>query len=339
MSLKKISFIVLSFAFVFLGNAQKKSSKTNYYKSKNKTSSQKGSYGNQESLRQKEQQAITSSFHANNIGKIVFSNAIVQKSNPSSNLKTTFRITDRIYGRVFLDKSPQNTPLYFDDGRLTDCSICTIKYVVYVNGEKQNQVLENKALLDSDENKWTTRQVWLNPEPIDDPADPAWVTIVNSLPAGSHDIRIEYFVTGGTNVSAKSASAVGEFTLLKKSGEKLKIGKDWSSLRRGLNDKSLESLLVKRANSEYELTQNGSKYLKAKVYANGWTIVRNRLSGVPEYRWIEVYFLEKKKDGSCYAQTFPVTQQYDGNKYVNTQIQLGAVYSLKASFNGYIDCQ
>ncbi len=337
MSFKNLLYVILCLFITNYSYAQK-STKGSSYKSESMKSNNKKIHSNNSQSNLRRQQDFTSQFHRENVGQIVFSNTMVSKEYPNSNLKTEFNISDRIYGRVFLDKSPQNTPLYFDDGRLTDCSICTIKYKVFVNQVEQEEVLENKALLSSDENTWTTRQVWLNPDPADDPADPAWVAIVNRLPAGKHHIWIEYFVTGGTNVSAKKASAVGKFTLVKKPGESLKIGKNWASLRQGLNDNNLEELLVKRANEEYKLTKNGSKYLKAKIYANGWTVLRNRLTGVPEYKWIEVYFLEKKKDGTCYAQTFPVTQQYDGNKYVNTQIQLGAVYSLKASFNGYIDC-
>lgn len=286
----------------------------------------------------KPQQRHTSTFHAQHEGEIVFSNQIISKSNPGAQLSTQFQASDWLYARIFSAKSAQNTDLKDGaTGEIFRCSSCMYYFDVFVDGQKQDFVLDEYYITDADEKQWTTRQLWIHPRPEDEPTAPSWINLINQLPPGKHEIRLEYRIKNPDNDLALVPSAVGTFTLTKRAGENLKIGKSWQDIRAGMQNSILEKQILQLTNADYSMTKDGSKYTSVKILSKNWRIVHHRVSGIPSYRWVEVNIKQIRADGSCYVQNHAVRQSYTGSGY-DSAVRWAGIQELDG-FGGPIDCQ
>lgn len=286
-------------------------------------------------LREKPQQGITSNFHAQNLGEIVFSTNIITKDNPSANLQQSFRATDFIYARIYTANSAQNTVVVYDGtGEQSQFMSGTFYWEVLVDGVKQERIWPN-LFLEGDEKTWTTRQHWLHPRAEDEPTAPAWIALINSLPAGIHDISLEYWIEDGKS-RPQAPLAVGNFTINKKQGDRIKIGKDWASIRAGMQDRTIEQQVLTLTNNDYSMTEDGSRYTAVKILSTGWRTVHNQISGVPVYRWVEVNIKQLRPDGSCYVQNHAIRQEYSGSGY-SPEVRWAGIQEIYG-YGGPIDC-
>lgn len=293
---------------------------------------------NRNQHREKPQQQPTSSFHAANLGRIIFSKSKVDKHHPAAHLAEVFSVTDYLYARVFSEKSAENTVIIHPESQSeTRCNGCMYYYDVYVDGQRQPVILDEYFLTDADEKKWTTRQLWLHPSPSDEATSLEWVAIVNGLAPGNHEIRLEYWIKEASGLKAAEPSAVGSFTLVKKAGDRLKMGKSWESIKAGMRDGHLEKAILNLTNNDHTMTKDGSHYTAVKVLSTSWRTVRHRISGVPAYRWVEVNIRQVRADGSCYVQNHAVRQEYNGSGF-GTKITWAGIQEL-AGYGGPLDCE
>lgn len=293
--------------------------------------------GTSNDRREKYQQSYTSNFHKENVGKIVFSKSQVDKYQPAANQSSSFFISDYLYARVFTEKSVENVPLQTKSGSMEYCGPCGFEYEVFLNGKKQDFMLDKYVITDSDEKTWTTRQLWIHPDPSDEPTASEWIHFVNGLPAGNHEITIKYFYIDPIGSRSKQAIASGAFQLSKEANEQVKIGKSWESIQARMSDSGLSSRILELVNSDYSMTSEGSGYSQVKILSYGWKTVYNKLSGVPIYRWIEVNILENKKDGTCYVQNHAVRQEHLGENKYDPAVRWAGILEIYG-FEGPIDC-
>lgn len=283
------------------------------------------------------QEPYSSNFHQNNVGKLIFSNDIISRDNPSVMLKTEFNVTDFIYGRWFSDKSAQNTNLILSDGTIERSTLCRSFYKVYVDGIDQGLKLQ-QAHLDNKFATETTRQIWLHPKPTDDPTEIEWVNLVNQLSNGKHNIKMEYYVQNVTGESVSNVIASGEFTLIKKVGDVLKIGKNWNSISAKMKDATLEKRALELCQIKLPYkAERGDQFLAAKIIQSNWKVVYNKVSGVPIYRWLPIQILSKKSNGACFLLAYGVQQDYLGNNQYSDKTETINFVNIPGEI-GYLDC-
>ncbi len=61
--------------------------------------------------------------------------------------------------------------------------------------------------------------------------------------------------------------------------------------------------------------QDGQTAGKAHVVSNGWSFKKHAITGIPLYRYANVAFTQKNKNGKCMLLGFQIRQDYDGRNY------------------------
>jgi len=172
-----------------------------------------------------ENQLPTGKLHAANQGRIVWSDQeIVMAQQDRIKLRDSFRLTDPIFGRVFLRQSLGNTPVYNSRGDVTDNYEFWYEYRVFIDGTERAAefgVFKQGRLHGNAGESWTTWQ--FAPHPV--PSDPAfygeaeaWQKVTKGLAPGNHKVRFELWGTQG-QYRTKGPIAVGEFTLAVNAGD------------------------------------------------------------------------------------------------------------------------
>lgn len=179
-------------------------------------------------------QALTSQLHKNNVGKIVWSNkAISTKEQDKAKIITTFKLSDSIFGRIYIPQSIGNTPIYSDledyknDPKANTDFFYHVKF--FVNGQQYdrfakptNDFFKLGSLPGQFGQSGTTWEFAPNPVgakgAFKEEAD-GWRNISKKLEPGQYKIRFE--VWAGIRLQSKAALAIGEFTLVKAKGERV----------------------------------------------------------------------------------------------------------------------
>lgn len=83
--------------------------------------------------------------------------------------------------------------------------------------------------------------------------------------------------------------------------------------------------------------QDGQKMGTTHVVSDGWSFKKHAITGVPLYRYANVAFTQKNKNGKCMLLGFQIRQDYDGRGYNNM------VYSKNMlrnpPYNQYMSCK
>ncbi|HUM51409.1 MAG TPA: hypothetical protein PK431_06310 [Chitinophagales bacterium] len=263
--------------------------------------------------------AYTIPMHQKSIGKIVFSNQkITQENTSEALLKTTFKLDDAIYGRVFTETSVKNYALYRDgdvtgSAKTNDKSYYFIK--IFIDGAAQ------KFLFNSDDNggkyeTWNTWQIFVAAKGDDAKNNRAHIVeALNKLSPGKHTIKLQLFGgESGIDYTIKPI-AEGEFTLDVEAGKSMKIGKNWASYKAAMVNPALEKQIVDVVN-KYATKQGWKEtFTKAKILDADWYVTKNEWTGIPLYRTINVVVYAKWPDGHCTAQEFSVIQNYNDGAF------------------------
>lgn len=174
---------------------------------------------------------MTSSVHKQNVGRIVWSKALIDsRAQERARLEQTFKITDRIYGRVYFADSLRNTPVFASGDRKPQENFRN-SYEIKLLIDGRNVpvsfgVFMQHRMDDTPAKKWTTWQFNLNPNRPDPGFErnvrAAWEKATRKLAAGTHQVRFEIWGTLG-QLRTKGPLAVGEFTLLVGEGQQLAL--------------------------------------------------------------------------------------------------------------------
>jgi hypothetical protein len=142
----------------------------------------------------------------------------------------TFKLTDPIFGRVYLAYSLGNTPVYGSDGgRPAENYQFRCEMRLFIDGqekpEKSGPFMHYRQKGKAGET-WTTWQFAPNPVPFDNAfkreAD-AWRHITRGLSPGTHAVRFELWAVQG-QFRSREAISVGEFSLVVGEGDRVAAG-------------------------------------------------------------------------------------------------------------------
>lgn len=176
-------------------------------------------------------QAPSGKLHAANPGRMVWANQEISMGS-QDNIRTrdTFKLTDPVFGRVFLHQSLGNTPVYSSGGGSPSENYqFRFEFRLFIDGKEVADkfgVFKSSKLNGKAGESWTTWQFAPNPVPFDDAfkaeAD-AWRKVTRGLQPGKHQIRFELWGTQGQFRTLEPVS-VGEFTLIVEAGERIAAG-------------------------------------------------------------------------------------------------------------------
>ncbi len=178
---------------------------------------------------------ITSPEHKKYMKQIIWSKAEIPYNDVANSiLQKRFDLKDPIYGRVFLEHSIRNTPI-FSSGSKKPLENWKNNFVVklFIDGKdtKGRFGVFYEAYYNDDMGKqWTTWQFsphLLNPESADEKIiAKAWEKALRGISAGEHEIRFEYWGVMGQQRTAEPL-AKGSFTLVVKKGERMAVGNNF----------------------------------------------------------------------------------------------------------------
>lgn len=259
-------------------------------------------------------EGITSPYHQDHIGQIVFSKTAIDRGISSdAGLTTTFNYGDDIHTRIFLKSSSQNYYSYPTNSNTPDDDSRgnRLRFYVFIDGVKDiGDLIE--VNLSGDERKSKTSigvQVYGLSKLNKEEPNEKFAKALNQLKTGSHKIRIELFAYSYNSTLKPIAS--GEFTILKKEGDVLKTGKKFADLREKI-DPEFEKIALKLINKEHATEKR--IYQQIAIRSEDWDVIRNENTGVVTARSVTVYAYYKD-EGMCYYDQFFLIQDFDGTAF------------------------
>ena len=267
-----------------------------------------------------EDKGITSPVHKKHVKQIVWSKKAIEFDNQEKAvLETSFKLTDPIYGRIFLECSIRNTPIY---SKANDTPLENTKnsfeYKVFIDGKNAGGsfgVFEEGFFDDDIGKTWTTWQFsphLITPETEDEKKTAtAWEKAVRGLSVGDHSIRFELWGVMGQHRSSEPL-AQGSFTLLVSKGESIATVSKFPQETYSGNDAVSLGKQLRKALTEKGIAS--SSEIKKLAITSNW--VNNRYTdSKKEYRKISaaVLFSDKDNDGVCRFVTYNFISDKNGN--------------------------
>ncbi|MCA9779081.1 MAG: hypothetical protein KC800_20270 [Candidatus Eremiobacteraeota bacterium] len=265
-------------------------------------------------------QGMTSATHTSNVGRVVFSTEEIKfKNEDPSKLRSTFKLGEPIYGRMYFARSMANTELYHDQlgeplppgsGREGNWEV-----KLSVDGENQNVrfgAFTEGKVSEKAESEWTTWQFNLAPDVdslkesrITDP----WIKVAAGLPPGTHEIKVEFYATLGQYRSKPMAA--GSFQLEVGEGASFAAGEFPQSTYTGTDLQSLKEQMKNALDGP--VAKDGDEILDVSVTSD-WNPGRYTDTLV-EYRKIQgtVLWADNNGDGVCRYTSYWFIQDKSGN--------------------------
>jgi hypothetical protein len=265
-------------------------------------------------------QGMTSATHSSNVGKIVFSTEEIKfKNEDPAKLRTSFRLGEPIYGRMYFARSMANTELYHSQlgeslppggGREGNWEV-----KLSVDGENQNVrfgAFTEGKVSEKAEREWTTWQFNLFPDQdslkesrITDP----WIKVAAGLQPGSHQIEVEFYATQGQYRSKPMAQ--GRFTLVVGEGDSFAAGAFPPSSYAGSDLESLKEMM--KIALDGPVAKDGEEILDVSVTSD-WNPGRYTDTLV-EFRKIQgtVLWADNNGDGVCRYTSYWFIQDKSGD--------------------------
>ncbi|NJO90738.1 MAG: hypothetical protein HC831_18580 [Chloroflexia bacterium] len=100
-----------------------------------------------------------------------------------------------------------------------------------------------------------------------------------------------------------------------KQGEKIKIGKSYSTIKAGMINNELEAKILTCIQEYAKKSAWDETFTNVKIQNEDWNIVQNTLSGVTTGRSVIAYCFASWPDGHCTVQQFVFKQKFDGQNY------------------------
>jgi hypothetical protein len=265
------------------------------------------------------------------MNKIVFARERVTRELPASKYDSVFTLGEPIYGRAYIQRgigdylvasySQSNHSSPFTNSNQSEYTLAYVDDIPLLKEPVENSELDKNK----DGKYLTTFQILFFKNEEDGGNSKLLVDALNKLSEGVHKVRLETYAGYGPNTgTTKAPIAIGEFTVHKKGP--VKMGRSFEKLEAGMTDASLEAKILK-ATQSYGKKQGWTEtFTKVKIKSEGWTIIRNSVSGIIVGRSIDAYVYAVWPDGHCTYQNFSFTQSHDGSKFMdNTYLQGGGV--------------
>ncbi|KAA3616982.1 MAG: hypothetical protein D8M58_04710 [Calditrichaeota bacterium] len=254
---------------------------------------------------------FTSSVHKKHAKQIVWSKSVVDYSTQETNvLENRFNLTDPIYGRVYLERSIRNTPIYSSASKKPlENSRNGYEMKLFIDDKDAGGsfgVFEEGYFNDEMGKTWTTWQFspHMTPPNTDEEKTTAkaWEKAVRGLSVGEHKIRFDLWGISGTHRSSEPMAS-GTFTLVVSKGERVATTAKFPKQTYSGSEGTVLANQLKQA------MVNGGKAsvseIKKIAITSDW--VYNRYTDTKkEYRKISaaILFADKDNDGVCRFVTY-----------------------------------
>jgi len=265
---------------------------------------------------------FTSPVHKKYVKQIVWSKSIISfNEQESAVLETRFNLTDQICGRLFLERSIRNTPVYSSaNNKPLENTRNSFEWKLFIDGKDTGGsfgVFYDAYFNDPEGKTWTTWQFsphLLNPDPGEEQQiGAAWEKAVRGLSAGEHKVRFDLWGVNGTHRSSAPLTS-GSFTLVVSKGERIATTAKFPNQSYSGSDGSVLANQLKQAmiNSGKAST---SEVKKVAITSN-WAYNRYTDSK-KEYRKISaaVLFADKDNDGVCRYVTYNFISDKAGSRW------------------------
>lgn len=241
--------------------------------------------------------------HLKNLNKIVFSkslSALDPGREQPAQFATTFKLSDPIFFRVYLDHSMGNRAR--QEG--TECAAGGSVHEDYLFKADTGDSIVSKARVNDELfYKWTT---WRDGAPLtvmkdnEDSMSKDFLSLVRSLPPGAHKISMTLSARCSTSVDRTFESkplASGELTLVIDAATQAAVTAPKTKMPKpGKNDPAFSALATSLANKEWA---GSRKALKTVIKDNDWVIERNELTGIVISRSLDTVVAYKKGE-ACF---------------------------------------
>ena len=232
--------------------------------------------------------------------------------------KTSFKLTDPIFGRIYLKHSLGNTPVYSSSGGPQENYNFGYEVRLFIDGKKKadrSDTFSTGKLNGQAGETWTTWQFAPNPVPYDDSfrseAD-AWRRVTKDLSSGTHTVRFELWATQG-QLRSREPISIGEFSLIVKQGDRISAGLKFPEETYSGNDADKLNEQLKKAVATGKISY--SEIVKLAI--TGDWVVGRYTDSKKEYRKISaaVLFSDKDNDGVCRFVTYNFISDKTGNDW------------------------
>ncbi len=260
---------------------------------------------------------INSELYKRNSGSIVWSTQQINFSDQDKTpLKKSFALTDPIFGRIYLNHSLGNTPVYGSSGKPQVNREFRYEFKLFIDGQEK---VDKFSVFTSGKHdaqageSWKTWQFSPNPVPHDSSfqteAD-AWRRITKGLSPGTHSVRFELWAVQGQARSREPIS-IGEFSLVVNQGDRIAAGMKFPLETYSGNNADKLGEQLKKALAKGKVSY--SEIVKLAITGD-WSYNRY-IDSKKEYRKISaaVLFSDKDNDGVCRF----VTYNFISDKKVN----------------------
>lgn len=261
-------------------------------------------------------QGMTGETHRKNVGKILWAGERIKKDMQDSiSYKNSFNAGDPLYGRVFLPKSLALLSKEKDKPGACQNSSSRYELKLFMGGKDMGAF--HSYWLDYD---WTTVQINLALSPGDGVDDrnqgvpEKWAKVVNGLPKGSHQVKVEFL--GGLEGCEMRKYAEGSFTLVKSGDAELDPNKQ--ALPAALmNDPALESSMIAAVKARGWKNETP---VKVVIIEPEWRLIRDVFGTITHREINTITVLKVFATGKCRATDISFRQPYLGGKYGGTEV-------------------
>jgi hypothetical protein len=266
---------------------------------------------------------IQGDFHQKNIGKIVFSKQPTDKNLNESSVTTSFNVGDYIYARIYLQTCVANYKVYKTLNPIPHKNEVGGAYIkVFLDGKDAGFSI---GLKDFNGTQATITQKGLTLNGEGDAAQynsEDFINSLNDLSDGQHTYRFELWgqydpqtAMGYDEFKTKAAIASGEFTITKKPGSGVKLGRNWAGVESLMDDPEVAAKALKVL-KEYASAHGWSEDFQSMKFAQeDWDIEYNQYTSAIVDRRIILYAFAKWPNGQCTMQRFAFIQDYNGSGY------------------------
>lgn len=261
---------------------------------------------------------IKTDLHKNNIEKIIFTR---KKTDPATATAadgvTTFNINESIYGLVFMKTAIGNYKIYNPESGAVKGNLGSNYEVrVTIDGNvKKYTILQDN--FDDGKKGTTAFSMPVHSYVPGDEGENTYYLVedVNALTPGNHTIRIEVW-GGNTNMKGRTMEAIaaGEFTLVKKAGDMMKLGRNFSMIKAKKTDKALETQMLSTMKTYAAEHGNKFTFTAVKITDADWLVKKNSLGAIIN-RSISASGLATDESGKCTIHKILFTQDYEGGGY------------------------
>lgn len=261
----------------------------------------------------------TSTLHGNNPGRMVWSTRQINMSDQDNiTLQNTFKLTDPIFGRLYLHYSLGNTPVYSQSGgaKPETNDIFGYEFRLFIDGQEKVHkfdLFDSGNMAGAAGETWTTWQFAPSPVPYDETFSQeaeAWRKTTQGLSAGTHTVRFELWGTQGSYRTMEAIS-VGEFSLVVGQGDRVTSGLKFPEDSFSGSGKNDIREAMKRA-MVGAVAKSSDEIIKVAVTSDWKTGVYS--DSKRKYRTISgaILWYDKDDDGYCRFTTYNFVSDHSG---------------------------